>query len=230
MMDRGLDHLVYATPNLQASVDALAERFGTKPVPGGAHPGWGTRNALIGLGVGAYLEIIGPDPEQPDPDGPRPFLIDQLSEARLVTWAYRHPDPESMRDALVLAFPEAPGGPVVRLGPVTEMSRALPDGDRLSWRLSDPKALPMGGIVPFVIDWGATPHPSTKLAPECRLLELVAEYPDPDTLRPVLDSFRPLLDDAEADGSIVSGISIGVAPEAGLRARIRTPNGEIDLS
>ena len=49
MMDRGLDHLVYATPDLDASVEELAERFGADPVPGGAHPGWGTRNALIGL-------------------------------------------------------------------------------------------------------------------------------------------------------------------------------------
>ena len=117
MMDRGLDHLVYATPDLDASVEALAKHLGTEPVPGGAHPGWGTRNALIGLGTGVYLEIIGPDPSQPDPEGARPFLIDDLTDARLVTWAYRHPDPESMRETLK---------DVVRLGPVRAMSRARP--------------------------------------------------------------------------------------------------------
>ena len=138
MMDRGLDHLVYATPDLEASVEALAERFGTEPVPGGAHPGWGTRNALIGLGAGVYLEIIGPDPGQPDPEGSRPFLIDFLSDARLVTWAYRHPDPESMRDTLEVAFPDTIGEQRVQLGPVRAMSRAQPDGDTLHWRLSDP--------------------------------------------------------------------------------------------
>ena len=31
MMDRGMDHLVYATPDLDASVEALAERFGSEP-------------------------------------------------------------------------------------------------------------------------------------------------------------------------------------------------------
>ena len=109
MMDRGLDHLVYATPDLDASVEELAERLGTDPVPGGAHPGWGTRNALIGLGPGSYLEVIGPDPGQPRSDHPRPLLIDELTSARLVTWAYRHPDPESMRDTLELALRSAFG-------------------------------------------------------------------------------------------------------------------------
>ena len=32
MMERGLDHLVYATPDLDASVEELAERFGTEPI------------------------------------------------------------------------------------------------------------------------------------------------------------------------------------------------------
>ena len=83
-MERGLDHLVYATPDLDASVEELAERFGTEPVAGGAHPGWGTCNALVGLGTGMYLEIIGPDPTQSEPEHSRPFLIDDLPQDRLV--------------------------------------------------------------------------------------------------------------------------------------------------
>ncbi len=204
MMDKGVDHLVYATPDLDTSVEELADRLGTDPVPGGAHPGWGTRNALIGLGTGVYLEIIGPDPRQPEPERSRPFLIDDLTEARLVTWAYRHPDPESMRDTL-------------ELGPVRSMSRNRPDGDTLHWRLSDPMALPAGGVVPFVIDWGSTPHPSATLPNECQLLELIVGHPDPVTIQPILDA-------------IVPGISIVAAPAPGIRARLQTPNGEVDLS
>ncbi len=230
MMERGLDHLVYATPDLHASVEALTERFGTEPTPGGAHPGWGTRNALIGLGIGVYLEIIGPDPRQPDPERSRPFLIDNLTDARLVTWAYRHPDPESMRKTLELTLRNAPGNQEVRLGPVRAMSRARPDGETLHWRVSDPMALPVGGIVPFVIDWGTTPHPSTALPNECKLLELVVSHPEVDTLRPFLDVFRPLLSEPDGGTSIVSGLSIVAAPEPALRARLETPNGEIDLS
>jgi hypothetical protein len=206
MMERGLDHLVYATPDLDASVEELAERFGTEPVPGGAHPGWGTWNALIGLGTGMYLEIIGPDPTQPDPEQARPFLIDDLTEARLVTWAYRHPDPESLLESLQ---------DVAQLGPVRRMSRSRPDGSTLRWRLSDPQALPSGGVIPFAIDWGTTPHPSTDLPNHCKLLELVVSHADADRLRPALETF---------------GVSIVAAPEPGIRARLQTPNGEIDLS
>ncbi len=230
MIDRGLDHLVYATPDLDASVEELAERFGADPVPGGAHPGWGTRNALIGLGIGAYLEIIGPDPEQPHPERSRPFLIDELTEARLVTWAYRHPDPESMRDTLDLALQSTLGAQRARLGPVRAMSRTRPDGPALHWRLSDPMALPVGGVVPFLIDWGATPHPSTVLPNECRLLELVVGHPAPETLRPVLDALRPVLGEPDGEISTVSDLSIVVAPVPGIRALIQTPNGEMDLS
>lgn len=224
MMARGLDHLVYATPDLDASVEELAARFGTDPVPGGAHPGWGTRNALIGLGTGVYLEIIGPDPDQPDPEESRPFLIDDLTDARLVTWAYRHPDPESIRDTLEVALRNTLGDQEVRLGPVRAMSRTRPDGATLHWRLSDPTALPAGGVVPFVIDWGETPHPSTALPHQCKLLELVASHPDPVTLRSVLDAFRPVLDEPQVDISIVA------APEPAIGARLQTPNGEIDLA
>jgi len=229
MMDRGLDHVVYATPDPDASVKALAERFGTEPVPGGAHPGWGTRNALIGLGTGVYLEIIGPDPTQPDPEGARSFLIDDLTEPQLVTWAYRHPDPESLQDRLDAALRNKLGDQNIRLSPVRAMSRARPDGSTLRWRLSDPMALPDGGIFPFVIDWGTTPHPSTTLPNECKLLELVVSHPDADTLRPVLDAFRPLLNKSDGDISIVTDISIVEVAEPGIRARLETPNGEIDL-
>lgn len=218
MMERGLGHLVYATPDLDTTVKALAARFGVEPAPGGTHPGWGTRNALIGLGIGVYLEIIGPDLDQPDPERSRPFLIDDLADARLVTWAFRHPDPCSIQASL-----DSLGDHEVRLGPVHGMSRARPDGGTLHWRLSDPTALPAGGVVPFVIDWSTSAHPSSSLPNECTLIQLIAGHPDPVELRPALAVFRPLLDGPHAEISIVA------AAEPELRARIQTPNGEIEL-
>ena len=60
-------------------------------VPGGQHPGRGTRNALVRLGPRSYLEIVGPDAAQPPPDGPRWFGIDELDGAPSCRLGRREP-------------------------------------------------------------------------------------------------------------------------------------------
>ncbi|HEY8980766.1 MAG TPA: VOC family protein [Streptomyces sp.] len=172
-----LDHLVLATPELSATIDDFARRTGVVPVPGGAHVGLGTRNHLVGLGGRAYLEILGPDPEQAGhPGAARTFGADRLAEPRTLSWAIGPPDID-----LTIERARARG---YDPGDVRPMSRRRPDGTLLAWRLTD-GAADSSGLVPFLIDWGSSPHPSDGL-PITPLLELSASAPDPSTILPSL--------------------------------------------
>jgi hypothetical protein len=175
-----LDHLVLATPDLAATVADFTRRTGVTPAVGGTHVGLGTRNHLVGLGGAGYLEIIGPDPEQSDPSGPRPFGVDALSGPRTVTWAIRSTDLDS-----AIASARARG---YDPGPAHAMSRRTPDGTLLEWRLTDGAAAHPSGLVPFLIDWGTSRHPTATGLPTTPLLRLTATAPDPDEIRPLLSA------------------------------------------
>lgn len=181
-----LDHLVLATPDLAATVADFARRTGVTPAPGGVHVGLGTRNHLVSLGNGGYLEIIGPDPERSEPGRPRPFEVDGITTARTVTWAISPPD----LDAAVAAARAAGYDP----GPAQPMSRRRPDGTLLRWRLTDGDDAHPSGLVPFLIDWGASPHPTAADLPVTPLLCLSASAPDPAAIRPLLAALGTDLD------------------------------------
>ena len=104
--------------------------LGVRATAGGQHPGLGTRNALIALGPSTYLEIIGPDPDQPNPGTPRNFGIDTLKAPRLVTWAAK------ATDLAKIASDAAAHG--VALGEVRPGSRRRPDGVLLTWTFTNP--------------------------------------------------------------------------------------------
>ncbi|KUN21965.1 hypothetical protein AQJ23_28325 [Streptomyces antibioticus] len=173
-----LDHLVLATPDLAATVAEFTRRTGVAPAPGGVHVGRGTRNFLVSLGGTGYLEIIGPDPEQPEPVGPRPFDVDAVSRPRTVTWAISPPD----LDAAVATARSRGYDP----GDIRPMSRRTPDGTLLAWRLTDGDTQHPSGLVPFLIDWGTARHPSASGLPSTPLLALTATAPDPAEIHRLL--------------------------------------------
>ena len=203
-----VDHLVYATPGLRVGIDAVEKLLGIRATPGGQHPGAGTRNALVALGPASYLEIIGPDPEQPHPSGPRRFGIDGLKAPRLAAWAARGQDLER------LVADAARNG--VKLGAVGSGSRKRPDGVVLSWRFTSPATVLGDGIVPFFIDWGKTPHPAQAAAAGATLVALSAEHPD---ARSVGEMLRVLGLD----------LRVGSAPSPALIATIDCPKGRVEL-
>lgn len=199
-----LDHLVLAAPDLDATVAEVARLTGAKPVPGGRHPGLGTANYLLGLGEGAYLEIIGPDPDQSEPSRPRPFGIDELTQSQLVTWSIQ----VANIDAAVGAAREAgydPGTPWV-------MSRHTPEGAELRWRLTLDYEHGHRGLVPFLIDWGRAPHPAADL-PVVPLVSLEAVHPEPETVEDRLKAIGAALQIKPGNRQSLAATLLG---EAGL--------------
>jgi hypothetical protein len=203
-----LDHIVYAAPNLEQAVAELADRLGVVASPGGAHPGLGTRNALLALGNECYIEVIAPDPEQPTPPRARPFGIDELSGPRVVTWAARASRlDEQVASARAAGFD--PGTPI-------PVRRTTPAGETISWRLCFPSKPTGDGLVPFLIAWGQADHPSSHAASGCALHSLRAEHPDPAAIRRVLEALGTDLE-----------LSQGSAPR--LIALLDTPKGQLEL-
>jgi len=203
-----VDHLVYATPNLKEGIAEVESLLGIRPTPGGRHPGFGTRNALLALGDRCYLEIIGPDPERDHPGLPEVFGIAQLTASRLVTWAANSESLEGLADAEV-----AEG---IHIGALSAGSRQTPEGVVLSWRFTDPLTVIADGLVPFFIDWGNTSHPASTAAQGARLVDLRAEHPDAVGVSRIF-------------GVLGLNLKASQAPNPSLVAWIQSPRGEVEL-
>jgi hypothetical protein len=174
-----LDHLVYAVPALDPAVEELHRRLGVRAVAGGRHEGLGTHNALLGLGAGAYLEVIAPDPGQLEPPARRFTGVGPASTPRLAGWAVRTDD----IDASAGNARDAGFDP----GPIVSMTRQRPDGVTLAWRLTWPVAVG-DGLIPFLIDWGDSPHPSVTAPQGMTLRHLVIEHPEPPVVTEALEA------------------------------------------
>lgn len=173
-----IDHLVYATPDLDLGIKEIERVLGVRATLGGQHPGRGTRNALVALGPTSYLEIIAPDPNQPSPKDPRAFGIDDLKTSRLAAWAVKAENLELLRmEAISNGVP---------IGEIRSGSRRRVDGVELSWQLTDHSGPDADAVVPFFIDWGVSPHPARSAAQGALLVNLRAEHPDPDHVQSLL--------------------------------------------
>lgn len=202
-----IDHLVCAAPDLEKAVKLLEARTGVRASLGGSHPGEGTRNAVLGLGSTSYLEILAPDPSQAKLAGAAAGLT-RLQAPVLHTFAVA-----SSRLDRVAAELERAGLPHAGVIP---MSRRLSSGQLVRWRLLVPTGHAYGSLVPFFVDWGEAPHPSSGLDDGCRLTSLTLTHPQAWGL-------RPLLERLEVEAEVEAG-------PASIRADLATPKGLVLLS
>lgn len=203
-----VDHLVYATRDLDRGMEEMERLTGIAPTPGGRHPGRGTRNALLSLGADVYLEIVAPDPVQPPPPAGRWLGVDKVNASRLTTWAAK------ANDLVALRRRAAEQG--VKLGEVQTALRQRADGVTLAWRLTDPEPLAADGVIPFFIDWGSSPHPVHSAAQGASLVSFCVEHPDATGVTRMLRAL---------------GLDVAVVPanRAALVAVIDSPRGRVEL-
>ncbi len=208
-MSAVLDHLVWATRSPVEDCDWFEQATGVRPVPGGAHPGFGTRNDLVGFrGQSQYLELLSSDPNQ-DIQGPMGERLQALEQGGLFHWAARHPDLDRVHQRALDQGMRSSG--------VMPLSRARPDGTLLEWKLVILGGHSHGGLMPFFIDWGDCPHPAAELpaAGELRRFELVT--PEHRELRASLEAF-----DLE--------VTVNSGPQPNMRAELATARGDLLLT
>ncbi|WP_270933273.1 VOC family protein [Falsiroseomonas oryzae] len=200
-----IDHIVVGARTLEAGAAYIEAHLGVRPGPGGRHEGVGTHNMLLGLGPSCYLEVIAPDPDQPDPPHPRPFDLDDPgvklmleAEPRLVAWVARTP----VLDAVVTRLGTHHAGEI----------RAMKRG-KLSWRLAmPPQNQDMSNLIPALIQWDD--HRPRLPDSGVRLVALEAEHPEVDALRNAL-----------AQRGLEEALRLRRSPQARLVARFTRPDG-----
>jgi catechol 2,3-dioxygenase-like lactoylglutathione lyase family enzyme len=204
-----LDHILLGCSNLERGIAFVEQHLGVKAMFGGVHPGRGTQNALLSLGLRHYLEIIAPDPAQPDSKSVRRSQLEKLSEPRLVEWAAHPGDLSSFAKQLQQAR-------LTFEGP-TPGSRKRPDGRLLQWQtltLNDDAY----GLLPFFIEWSAdSPHPSADAPAGCHLAHFELATAEPEKLAKTLKLLS--LD-----------VPVAKAEKSQLRARFAGPKGNWELT
>lgn len=201
-----IDHLIYAHPDLDTAAATLHRRCGVEASGGGSHPGRGTHNKLLALGPRTYLELIAPDPSQPAPATPRPYGVDGITQGGLVGWAIAVEDIEAARRyACSHGFDP---------GPEIDGHREDATGRLLHWRAT--ANAQVAGLIPFLINWGATRHPAVDAPVGLTLSSLSVEHPHPTEIMTALAAMR-------------AEIEVRQAPRPALVARIDGPHGGSEL-
>jgi hypothetical protein len=207
-----LDHLVVAARNLEEGTRWLESRLGVMTSAGGKHAAMSTHNRLLSLGEGRFLEVIAIDPDAPPPGRARWFDLDEAPmkvrlarSPALIHWVVRTDEIEAAIAATAGGQPE-----------ILSLARS-----GFHWRIGVPASgrLAQNGVSPTVIEWEGG-HPCDRL-PEsgCRLEQLLLMHPQ--AKHTLASLHRAGLPEEEPVQATDAGL--------GLRARIRTPRGIVEL-
>jgi len=180
---RIIDHIVYAVPDLERAMSQLEDQLGIRPVFGGFHKTQGTKNALLNLGAGCYLEILAIDEENTEINGPRWMGIDLITEPRVTRWAIKS---ETIKqDSETLKSYDS------KMGEIYQGSRKTTAGETLAWKMILPLPSPKIELMPFMVDWsGSAFHPTEKLEDICSIKEISFVGNSPNTSNEVFNKLN----------------------------------------
>ena len=203
-----LDHILWAAPDLEAGTDLFADLTGARPVMGGSHPGFGTRNSLLSFSPRTYLEVIAPDPDQ-ELSGTMGAELAALTSPKLWLFALSTNELGSVAEGarsvgLTVADP-------------IEMSRTTPDGIRLEWSIMPIADDRWPGKLPFFIDWQGSPHPASTTPGGVTLDAFMAIDPNPGALR-------------EVYAAIGCKVPVHGGVNPGFVAHLNSPKGSVVLT
>jgi len=202
-----IDHIQIGTTDLDRGVTELTRLTGVRPKFGGTHPGAGTRNALLSLGNGTYLELYAPNPAEPV-RSKNVAQLRALKKLAPVGFAITVTDAGAIRSALRKTG--------LTLSPPQSGARTTPDGSTLHWQafeiahFDDP-------LAPFFIRW-ADPalHPSRTSPDGCTLRSLILQEAYPARLRKALRN-------------LALPVTVRHAATSAIRVRLSCPAGEVIL-
>lgn len=209
-----VDHVVYAAEHdgVHATAERLAKLIGVRPVDGGVHPRFGTRNVILPLAHERYVEVV--------------EVLD-------------HPASDKAPFGQVVRARSAAGGGwlgwVVQVDDIAEQEKRLgreavtgnrhrPDGVELRWQQLGVKGLQADPQLPFFICWEeGTPHPSEDADTEVTIESLTIAG-DPDRVRDWLGL------PADYTSSVIDFSFVSPHGTPGLMAvTFETPQGEVTI-
>lgn len=193
-----------AAPDLDAARRAFEAETGVAPAAGGAHPGRGTRNALVSFG---RLDLSR-DHRSGSGAGPRANLRRAPGRAARAGALPLGSAVDGL--AAVRERAEAAG---FEPSAILHAARSLPSGQRLEWELLGVGGHTFGGAVPFFIDWLEAPHPAEAAPVVGPLLAFELTLDDESPVRDLLDP-------------LPEGVTLRAGPAA-LYVAFESPRGSI---
>jgi glyoxalase-like protein len=211
------DHVIAAVDDWSRGVAALRSATGAElstgwvavTGTGGADVGSAARAAILSLGRGRYLELVGPASDR-SPVSAADVVFTPYHVPTPIGWAVRTSNVDSARSNLA-----ARG---LRPGIIREGERRAPSGRDVRYRTLEGWA-GVTTLMPELVEWAAPDEtPGDSAPPGCELDQMELVYGAPDSLRARI-----------ARAGIHVAVRYGEAAAQGIHLTLRCPTGLIEL-